>query len=511
MTTTDEPGSSLGSAPMTRWVKRSVPVLSVVLFAAFPVLSLYAQNRTEVELSLLWPAVAVCVVAALVLFGLFLSITKDAAKAGVLSTMVVVAFLYYGVFVDQGSRWFLALWLVVLVVGVVAVLRTSRDVFNIALLLGVAAAVMVVPQAITVARYRADTTLPSADDPSLWPTALATPVVEPGTTLPDIYVLSPDDYARSDILKQYFDYDDSEFLAQLEQRGFVIADENRSPYSFSEMNEAAMLNRDYLSNWPDVLSPTSQDFNLVKRVAEDNRAARLLTSIGYDYIHLDTDEVTFSGGNPGISPFAAPDSFSNLWLPKSILGQLGGPLGFDDAAINERFRKSIHSEFSELRSIPAGSDPKFVVFHTLIPHDPFIFGAGGESVTFPADADHTKEIGMEYYVEQLQYVQKQLLDSIDQILEDAESPPVIVLQADEGFEVDEALFGEAATRDIRVKGIGAYHLPGLDPSAQPDPPNIVNALRFVFNEYLGTDYEMLGSVSHLESDYPFTFEEIPVE
>jgi hypothetical protein len=491
-------------------VKRAAPVLCSVLLAVFPVVSLFTQNQTEVELSLLWPSVAVCAAGAVLLFGLFLLISKDGAKAGVLASVVVVGFLYYGLFFDQQSRWFLALWLALVVVGVVAVLRTRHDVVNLTLIVGVAAAVMVVPQATSVVRYRVNHPPISASDRRLWPTALDPPVVPSGATLPDIYVLIPDDFARLDVLKQYFDYDDSNFVAQLEQRGFAISKENHSPYSYSELNMAAMLNLDYLTNWPRVLSPTSQDFNTVKRVIEDSRAARLLSSIGYDYAHLDTDEVTFAGGNPGISPFASPDSFGNLWLGKSILRQVGGPLGFNEPAMNERFRTSVRSEFSELRALRPGPRPKFVVFHTLIPHDPFVFGARGESVTFPAGADHTSTIGMEYYVGQLEYLQQQLLDSIDQILANAVTPPVIVLQADEGFEMNPDLFGEEATQDIRVKGIGAYYLPGLDPTAVSVPPNTVNALRFVFNQYLGTNYEILDSVSHLEGDFPYTFEEIPV-
>jgi hypothetical protein len=42
----------------------------------------------------------------------------------------------------------------------------------------------------------------------------------------------------------------------------------------------------------------------------------------------------------------------------------------------------------------------------------------------------------------------------------------------------------------------------------PTPPNTVNTLRFVFNQYLGTHDEMLESKSHLEGDRPYDFEEI---
>ncbi len=492
---------------LSRWI---IPILCVVLFAVFPLLSLFAQNQPEVEVTLLWRYLAVCVAIAIVLFGLFFLITRNSAKSGVVASLVVFGFFYYGMFLEGRPPLFLALWLGLVLIGIVAVLRTNRDLASLTVVLIVVATVMVVPQAFDVARYQADHPYIAASDPRLWPTDLAAPVVSSGVELPDIYVISPDDYARTDILQQYFDYDEGAFVRQMEQRGFVFADDNRSPYSYSEMNMAALLNMDYLSNWPDLLPPESEDFNLVKRVSEDNRAARLLESIGYDYIHLDTDEVTFVGGNPGISPFATEDSFGNLWLTKSILGQVGGSFGFTEAASQERFRNTIRSEFDELRQVPSQDGPKFVVFHTLIPHDPFIFGPDGEDLTFPAGADHTTRVGMEYYVQQLQYVQRQILDTVDQILADSPTPPVILLQADEGFEVDSEVFGEEAAQDMRLKGVGAFYLPGLADPAVPDPPNTVNALRYVFNEYLGTDYPMLDSVSHLEGDLPFDFQEIPV-
>jgi hypothetical protein len=151
------------------------------------------------------------------------------------------------------------------------------------------------------------------------------------------------------------------------------------------------------------------------------------------------------------------------------------------------------------------------VFHTLLPHDPYIYGAQGQPVTFPADADHTGRPGMAYYLQQLQFVNRKLVEAVNGILAHANTPPVIVIQADEGFEVNPDLFGEAAAQDIRVKGLSAFYLPGRRQAGVPEPPNSVNTLRFVFNHYLGTHYKMLNSASYLEADLPFGYEEIRVK
>jgi hypothetical protein len=229
-------------------------------------------------------------------------------------------------------------------------------------------------------------------------------------------------------------------------------------------------------------------------------------------VHLDTDEVTFAGGNPHISSLAPPDSFASLWMQKSVLKLIGGPLGFNQTAVNDRFRASVRSEFSRLAAVAPERSPKFVVFHTLLPHDPYIFDTQGKPVTFPGhtDDDLASKMGRAYYVRQLQFLSRKLLAAVDAIRARSKTPPVILIQSDEGFQANSQPFGEAAMQDIRVKGLSALYLPGLAHAGAPRPPNAVNTLRYVFNHYLGTHYKMLRSASYPEGDVPYDFKEMRV-
>ncbi|MEA2495297.1 MAG: hypothetical protein QOJ29_3208, partial [Thermoleophilaceae bacterium] len=268
-------------------VRRLLPALHPILFAIFPLLSLFAQNQTDVELGLLWWPLAWCAGATLLLYGVLVLLTRTAHKAGVLTSLLVVAFFYFG--------WFslpLGLWLALFVAGVAVVARSRRPLNTLTLILCAGAAVLAVPRAVDIAVYHSNHPLLSATDPRLWPTPLPPPPRTAAANLPDIYVLIPDDYARPDVLRRYFHYDASAFTRQLEKRGFVIANQARSPYSDSESNIATALNMDYLSEFPRVLGKKSQDVRPVMRVEEDNRASRLLKTLGYRYVHMDTDEVT---------------------------------------------------------------------------------------------------------------------------------------------------------------------------------------------------------------------------
>lgn len=490
--------------PRLKWI---LIALGPLMFAAFPALSLFVRNQSEVELGVLWLPLALSLGAATVLFGILLLLTRRQAKAAVLSSVVVLALLYYGVFFDGQSRSIAIVWLLAFAVVAVALVRTARDVGNLGVILAAAAIVMALPQAVHVVTYQAAHPSVSARDRRLWPTTLATPSVANGARRPDIYVIVPDDYARADVMQQYFHFDNRAFEAALEQRGFVLAPQNRSPYSDSESNIAALVNMDYLSNLTRLLGKKSTDVRVVKRVIADNRAARLLSRLGYDYVHIDTDEVTFSGGNPHISPGAPPDSFVNLWLRKSMFHMIGGPIGFNQSSTDARFRTSVRSQFARLSGLRTGARPKFVLFHTLLPHDPYVFDASGHNATLrsSSDRDLSSANGRALYRAQLEYTSKLMLNAVDAILAHATTPPVIVVHADEGFQADPTVFGEAAMKDIRVKGISAMYLPGLDHPGLPNPPNSVNTLRFVFNQYFSAHYNMLDSHSYAETDFPYDF------
>ncbi|MDQ1696961.1 MAG: hypothetical protein QOJ03_2314 [Frankiaceae bacterium] len=499
---------------MSRALRVALGALTVLLLAEFPLLSLFTQNQSEVELSLLWPPILWTGLGVLAFYAVLAAVMRSPARACGLASLIVVSFFYYGTFFGDRSRWWLVPWLGVFVVLAFLVARSRRELTPLVAVLAVMGLVLVVPQAVRLGRYDSQHPGLSARDPRLWPTALAAlPATASTTSRPDIYVIVPDDYARADVLAKYFHYDDSAFQQELRNRGFIVSAGTRSPYSDSESNIAALVNMDYLSRFPAVLGAKSEDVRPVKRVIEDNRAARLLATIGYRYVHIDTDEVTFAGGNPDISPFAPPDSFDNLWLHKSVLGSFGGPLGFNQAGMDARFRDSIRSEFAPLGNVPTGGQPNFVVFHTLLPHDPYLYGSHGQSVTFHRTTDESlsSPSGRAAYLQQLLYLNQLMLATIDRITAaHTGTPAVILIQSDEGFESADGEFGAAAALDMRVKGLTALLLPGHAGAGLPDPPNSVNDLRFVLNQVFGSNYPMLPTASYPEGDYPYQFEPMKV-
>jgi hypothetical protein len=491
-------------------------LLPALLFGAQPPLTLLEQNESELPLDVLWQPLGITFVAAAAFYGVLMLLTRNWTKAGALTALAVVWFFYFDTFSEDISGLHLsgglalAIWTVLCAVAAVAISRARRGLGTVMLGAGVAAVVLTLPAALKIASYQHRHPAVHGSDPRLWTTDRLRP---PGTVAkrPDIYVIVPDDYARADVLRRYFRYDNGAFEAKLKRRGFTISEDARSPYSDSESNIAAALNMGYLDGLGRVMGKTNEDVRPLKWLIEDNRASRVAKSVGYRYVHLDSDEVTFAAGNPDISSVATPDSYPSLWLKKSVLREIGGRFGFNDGAQDERFRGNYRSSFARLNSVWDQRSPKFVVFHTLLPHDPYIFGARGQSVAFPSTADEVihSRLGMRYYVPQLRYTEGKLLETVDAVRKRSKDA-VIVIQADEGFESGDKTFDEARAKDIRVKGLLALSLPGIRGVRAPQSPNTVNTLRYVYNKLFGTHYRMLPSTSAPDGDYPYQWEKLHV-
>lgn len=494
---------------MQKIVRTFVP-FTPILLAVFPVLYLFQHNQTDLPLRVLWGPLAVSAAIGVTILAISRIMFKPILKSSLFASLFVIAIFYYGFLYDVASGWslnnlaILIIWLILHSLGIAKLLK-ANDLNLPNQIFFVGAAYLILVSIVPIGLYRIQNPPASVSDPRLWSAPLEVPQITASEQLPDIYYIVPDDYARTDVLKEHLGYDNSQFIRELESRGFVIQEQSRSPYSNSISNMASALNLDYLNHFADVLGENSQNTLMVTQTLADNRASHFLESLGYQYIHIDSDHTTYPGENPTISPIAAPDSMTYVWLQASILRSFGGEFGFNDSATDERFRQSVLSAFDKLKATPEIPGPKFVFFHTLIPHDPFVFGASGERVTFfdPTGDRHDTEEGIPFYVEQLQFSSQLLLESIDAILANSKTPPIIILQADEGFEVNEEVFGKATVEDIRVKGISAFYIPSKDVSGLPQNLNSVNTFRYLFDLCFGTHFGMLENASYRDGDFLF--------
>jgi hypothetical protein len=132
-----------------------------------------------------------------------------------------------------------------------------------------------------------------------------------------------------------------------------------------------------------------------------------------------------------------------------------------------------------------------VFAHFVIPHPPFSFGANGEWLDFNAGTA-TREQFVDAYLNQVVYINREILGVIDAIQAGSDVPPVIIVQGDHGPPPD--LTNDPA---IRMPILNAYSLPGVE-MAEALYPSIspVNSFRVVLNRYLGFSLPLLEDKSY---------------
>ena len=134
----------------------------------------------------------------------------------------------------------------------------------------------------------------------------------------------------------------------------------------------------------------------------------------------------------------------------------------------------------------------------MSPHPPYLFGPNGESLNpeFLAigAASWDNKSG---YVNQVQYINKKIIETVDKILQENDSAPVIIIQGDHGTPTQLGGGGLSWTNINdesiieRTSIFNAYYLPNVNSEIIYEGITPVNSFRIVLNNYLNGDYELL--------------------
>jgi hypothetical protein len=340
---------------------------------------------------------------------------------------------------------------------------------------------------------------------------------------PDIYYIILDGYGRADVLAQYYQFDNSDFISFLKENGFYVAGQSHSNYLQTALSLSSSLNMDYL-NFLSEKYGDSDDRSPAARLVKWNTVLRILKSFGYTIVASSTGYrlTELTEADIYYRPLSLSSSnFQRLIFETSALVLLNDirrifdlPLYFPGYRRHrERILRTLEG-MGEISKIPG---PKFVFTHLIAPHPPFIFDAQGEFIQ--PDKPFNILDGSAYsgdleeytngYRQQLIFVNSQMKKIIGEVLNNSEEPPVIIIQGDHGpgsrFEWN------SPDKDGLTERFGilnAYYLPGINQSKLYEEITPVNSFRLVFNEYFGANYTLLPDISYYSNwERPYDFVE----
>jgi len=187
-------------------------------------------------------------------------------------------------------------------------------------------------------------------------------------------------------------------------------------------------------------------------------------------------------------------------------------------------RNAILNGFSQLGKIPKITKQTFVYAHFLMPHPPFIFNNKGEPVNpkgleIETDGDQFLKFYpdlQEYrrkYIDQLEFVNKLVLKTIEKILNESKVQPIIILQSDHGpGSLTRWENPEKTNMKERMSILNAYYIQGGGQEGLYENITPVNSFRMIFNVLFNEKNPILPDKSYFSTwSHPYKFIEIDKE
>ena len=293
--------------------------------------------------------------------------------------------------------------------------------------------------------------------------------------LPDVMLIVMDGYTRGDILQEQFGFDNSPFLTDLEDMGFVVADQARSNYSFTYASVASMYNMDYVYDAGEITD--DEGTAMRNALAGDSTIIKTFREQGYEVAFV---ENAWQGSR--CSPTV------DICIRNGIVERAAWNIGqitiFAPLASAVRHHPFNTVSMEHLETLPeivttdrTDGVPRLTIAHILLPHPPFLLDQECNRVNSPVRrafqvaSDELIENRRWFYTDQMTCTNSVLADSLSQIISN-DTDTIVMITGDHGSgstrlaNQDSQKWDDAALKE-RLSIFSAYRVPECPESIYP--------------------------------------------
>ena len=511
---------------------RKIP-LHPLLFAISPILFFYSYNKAELSVtnSDFLITLGASFFAAAVLVIVLKFFTKSTLKSAIVVSLFILLFFTYGhvrglikefnidvlgiIYVGP-DKVLLSAWGFIFLAGAYLTLKIKKDFGKVTGFLNFVAAATIVLSLADIIPYEIKTYKPALEVPEESPGDVTSEVSpEEAKDFPDIYYIIPDRYTNNINLQSNFDFDNSQFTEYLKEKGFYVAEKSRANYSATYMSLPSSLNMKHLTYLTQEMGEKSDDRGPLYEMLQDYEVWRFLKKKGYAFIHFgDWWTPTKSNKYADIN-INYTSGIQNEFTARLLETTLYQPISqkiFSDLPFRNTNRKRVLYKFKKLLEMPNVEGPKFVFVHLLVTHRPYVFDKDGKPIT--EEEEKTRGTNLNY-TESILFANENIKAFVEKAIFSSEKPPIVVIQADEGPYPSAGINNLAKLDGKQLKDymgiLNAYYLPGLNYEKvlyQDITP--VNTFRVIFNNYFGTNHEILDDKSYIYQDSKHLYKFIEV-
>lgn len=510
---------------------KGLSYLHPLLFASYPFLTFYTTNIEQMKFVRIVQPLEISIASTIVLWLLLNAIIKNKHKTSLLVTYFLLLFFSYGHVYNaldeslfsnregESNVFLFPLYLFFLLGGGFLIIKLFRHLLEITKVIGVIGLFLIFISLLQVLHFHLQFNRVLSFSPVTTKiSARIGKVVDSENqntflnyTSPNIYYIILDEYANNEVLKNIFDYDNTELTSFLEDKRFKVFSQARSNYSQTTLSLASSLNMKYINYLADVLGEDSINTLLLTQMIKNNEVIRFIKSKGYKTVNFSSG---WTGGTDrnrfvDINIFCVRnnDVITNLLLTTMLRP-------FENMFMNENMRQRVLCTFSRLAEINKEvKEPIFVLAHFVSPHPPFIFRPNGEPVNYSKFKNGNDFPNKEGYINQLRFINKNVEELVEKLTADKDNLPIIIIQADHGtasMPTDWKNNNPALIYE-RMRPFVATFLPGENDFI-PDSITPVNIFRLIFNNYFNTKYELLENKVYFSTyEKPYKFLDVTEE
>ncbi len=488
-------------------------IIHPILFSVYPILFYYSHNIGQVNPENIVKPIAITGAGAIFGWWFLRLILKDWRRSGGIVSVFLLLFFSYGhartnIDIAKATYALPAIWISILLLVSFGIIKSKAKFVNGTKILNVISLVLLTFVALNIGMFHIRSSLSNREYSVIDPGDYIN-IKDPQQVYPDIYFIILDAYAREDILKEIYNFDNAEFLDFLKDNGFYVADKAISNYGQTGLSLGACFNLTYLDKWFEAIGKYRIDRKPLRKIIEFGFVTRFLKERGYKIVSFasDRDETQLKSADIYLRTGMKIDEFQTGLKNITPLPDLAKK--DKDTNRFDLFRQKVLYVLDNLGKVANIPDsPKFVFAHIELPHPPFVFGPNGEHIQLEArfndyDGDmliKKGRISLEQYIKsyrnQVIFCNKKIKESIKNILSNSPTKPIIMVLGDHGPRSG-VVWNNPYKTDVRecMSILNAYYLPDGDHSNLYPEISPVNSFRVVFNQFFGTDFELLEDKS----------------
>jgi hypothetical protein len=255
----------------------------------------------------------------------------------------------------------------------------------------------------------------------------------------NVYWIVLDGYPRADVLRQFFDFDNSPFLQALRDRGFAVYDRALASFPETIFSISSTLSLGFLADGEPSgrIWPTADLYQIVRG---QSVVADTVRAMGYRYIHFQNgyDNLTQCPlrqaicirGN--VASGGRLDEFDvALWSKTPLIDLIARGNASLEVTETPFLRGAVHDLTGRLADVQAQSAPFFLYGHILAPHPPIRFKRDCSTRNAAPDLLRWDPADKPAFLEQLACVNSEATDLVGKIIQ-SDPGAIIVMQSDHG-------------------------------------------------------------------------------